>query len=291
MHHLKFIFAFYLSLLVISFSFAQKNKAVISIDNFDKPSKALAQTNWFTYNDNSDGGKSTSANSIVKESANKNQYIQFTYTLDQAKCMWAPYTALSCNINSNVMPTGMKAISYQFKGNAHTLILKTANIKDYCYYNISIPASTIWTTVSIPISELRQPSWGQKVSLDINTFAGLSWQVSGNTNDTGMISIDAINLLYNSKPAINVKPVVQKSMLNSDVTGIDNFDQASTALGQSNWFTFTDNSYGGRSTGANTIVKESTGNNQYMQFTYTLDQAKCIWSPFSALSCNITSYA
>jgi predicted alpha/beta superfamily hydrolase len=216
MYYTKSLFTFYLSILTVLLSYAQKknitNNDVVCFDNFEHTSQASTPVNWFTYNDNTLSGKSTGTNQIIKDSASQNQYIQFTYTLDQAKCKWAPYAALSSTIASDVLPNGMQAISYRFKGNAHMLVVKTSNIKDYCYYNIDIPASAVWTMVTIPISELRQPSWGTQVNLDIHTFEGLSWQITGKTQDTGTVSVDDVNLLYSPQLVLNPKPIAPKPL-------------------------------------------------------------------------------
>lgn len=83
-------------------------------------------------------------------------------------------------------------VSYFFKGPAHQIRIETGEVTDFCYYSISIPASGDWERITVPFEKLSQPSWGTKVPFDISSVKGISWQISGNDNDSSTIMIDDI---------------------------------------------------------------------------------------------------
>jgi len=180
-----------------------QNKKDLVIDRFSKNNfKTLTKGDWFSFTDKGDGGESTIVTKYEKDGQG-NQFYGFTYTLQKGHYPWVPFAAMACHVSGKQMPAGVQAISYQFKGNEHSFILHSDNVKDFAFYQKVIPASKEWTTVIIPLTSLRQPKWGKKVSFNEQEMNALCWQVIGTSNDSGKVAIDDVQLLYTPQHVIN----------------------------------------------------------------------------------------
>lgn len=174
----------------------EQNKKEVWIDRFDKAnSKTLANGDWYTFSDKTNGGESTIVTDYKKD-ASGNQFLEFSYLLQKGKCQWTPYATMACNVSGKQIPSGIQAIAYEFKGSEHSFIFNSDNIKDYAYYQKLIPASQEWRTVIIYIEAVNQPYWGQKNSFNLEELSALSWQVNGQSGDSGKVAIDNVRLLY-----------------------------------------------------------------------------------------------
>jgi predicted alpha/beta superfamily hydrolase len=180
-----------------------QSKEDVLIDRFDKAnSRTLTKGAWYTYTDKPDGGESTIKTLYEKDSSG-NQFYGFNYQLQKGRLPWNPLAAVACHISGKKIPSGVQAIAYEFKGNEHLFIFRSDNIKDYAFHQKHIPASKEWTTVIIPIAALSQPDWGGKVTFSEADLNGFSWQVGGQSNDSGKVAIDNVRLLYTPQHVIS----------------------------------------------------------------------------------------
>ncbi|MDB5256885.1 MAG: family metalloprotease protein [Chitinophagaceae bacterium] len=168
------------------------------IDQFNEANnKTLLNENWFTFNDQPDKGASKIHQDYFKDPLRKDQVILFSYTLEKDKCKWNPYTALACSLSTRQLDlTGLEGFAYEFKGKSHSFMFRTSDVKDFAFYQITIPESKEWTTVMIPFTTLTQPTWGATALFDKQNSHSLAWLVQSNNNDSGMVQLDNIRMVY-----------------------------------------------------------------------------------------------
>ena len=213
------------------FLFAQSKKkdalpkvtsSEIWIDRFDASSeKSILGTYWFIFTDNATEGKSRISPNDIKEayqttsSGNNTGSLKFNYTLDKGNYKWDPYVGIGISIVDSNVSVGLdniKGVAYKYKGNRHTLSYCLNSVSDYAHYQRVVPESENWKTIIIPISELRQPSWGKKVEFNLSLIKALQWTISGKTGDTGTLCIDNIRLLRKLPKAENIVEPEKKSV-------------------------------------------------------------------------------
>lgn len=188
------------------FAQSQNQKPTVVIDDFKKVnSMTVNRTAWYTFSDKGNNGKSEITMSYQKDSQLKKQVLQFKYKLDQGAWKYSPYTAVACSLTAKQIPSGVTAVSYEFKGAAHSFMYRSNQIKDYAYYQKLVPASTEWTTVTIPMSALEQPNWGVHQAFSEAGLNALAWQVVGSTKDSGEVSISNVRFLYTPQITFNNK--------------------------------------------------------------------------------------
>ncbi len=202
------------SLLIVSSTLATAQTpkdGVLWFDKFDQDNfKSLVKGNWFTYSDSSNGGGSSVHKNYYKDKQKKSRVLKFSYTLQQGGWKYDPYAALSCSVSAKEIPPGAQALAYEYKGKSHSCIYGTDNVKDYAFYQKRVPESTEWISVVIPFSELRQPTWGAKAKFKPEEINVLSWQVGGQSGDTGSFAVENVRFLYTP----------QKSTVSSSVEDI-----------------------------------------------------------------------
>lgn len=178
-------------------SYAQNAKPMVVIDNFQKVnSMTINKSVWKTFSDIDNSGGSVIKFSYQKENKSKDINLNVQYKLEQGNWQWTPYAAITCGLTAKQIPSGIQAIAYEFKGSSHNIVFRCDNIKDYAFYEKKIPSTQAWTTVTIPISELSQPSWGARKSFSEIDLNSLAWQVIGQSGDSGTFSIDNVRFLY-----------------------------------------------------------------------------------------------
>ena len=74
---------------------------------------------------------------------------------------------------------GVQTIAYEFIVAQRSFVYRSNKV---------ISASKEWETIVIPLSELEQPDWGNKMAFDVSDMNALSWQVSGMNNDSGSVA-------------------------------------------------------------------------------------------------------
>jgi endo-1,4-beta-D-glucanase Y len=115
------------------------------------------------------------------------------YTLNQGGNENEPYVALGLDAvnNGTTGSTGYNfsgctgGFAYSYKGEAHNFKAQLKTIEDYAYHYMEIvPASATWKTVTVPISELVQPSWTKtKVTFSLSAINAFSWELKGDAKN------------------------------------------------------------------------------------------------------------
>ncbi|HWZ21935.1 MAG TPA: polysaccharide deacetylase family protein [Cytophagaceae bacterium] len=209
---IPFFVALFLLVTTATFSQDKKTKPLpiitsseIWIDRFDNPTgKALTGGNWYMFTDNPNLAKSKVFPEALKQayknipSRNNDNAFEYRYALDKGDYKWEPYVGVGVTFvdsNTTVNLENIKGIAYDYIGSRHTLVYALASVKDYAHYQKITPGSDEWKTIIIPISELKQPSWGKPVEFSPEIIQALQWTISGKTGDTGRLCIDNIRLL------------------------------------------------------------------------------------------------
>ncbi len=160
---------------------------------------------WYVTTDSTKGGKSRIT--ISKDSAKKIQLTgkgyQSNYSFEMGYYLlkgnsFKPFVLCGFKLFSKGSDlfdlSNYEGISYFFKGPAHSIRIETSLVEDFCYHSCAVDSSDNWQKVVIPFSKLKQESWGKQMSFDSTAVKGISWQISGDDNDSSKIMIDNIAL-------------------------------------------------------------------------------------------------
>jgi endoglucanase len=170
---------------------------------------------WYTYNDNSNGGKSTVqpyplfsfTTGGASGSANA---IKVSYTIDKGSLTYPGFVGVGCYLNSDQTKltdlSNASSISFYYKGSSSRFRIETSDITDYDFFGKVIPASSSWTRITVKFSDLTR-EWGVG-TINLAHVTKISWQVQG-PNGSGEIWLDSITIdgiktqikqyLYNKK--------------------------------------------------------------------------------------------
>jgi len=116
-----------------------------------------------------------------------------SYTLNQGNYKYDPFVGLGLDARNNGKSgaagyslANCTGFSYQYKGSAHKFKVRTTDITEGTgedhYKIITAPSTSAWTTATVPVAELEQPSWVSKDNL--KTFssakiAAFAWELVG----------------------------------------------------------------------------------------------------------------
>jgi len=169
------------------------------IDDFeDHDDQPLVGSSWYHYDDQSEGGLSTQSVKFDEPGdtslgASPLGALLFTFSFDQAELGYEPYVGVGVDIRSGGQALDLSnytALRYRYRGAAHVVRLETSDVDDYDYHGLKLPASTVWTTVEIPLALLAQEGWGAEVDLNPAHAVGVSFHLRGVTGQTGTLSLD-----------------------------------------------------------------------------------------------------
>lgn len=175
---------------------------------------------WYTYNDSSNGGKSTvlpaaATFAMTTGGCNSTKCVGITYTINKGTLTYPGFVGVGSSLSTVdctvVDLSKAKSISFYFKGNACTFRLETSDVTGgYPYQAKVVDSSTAWKRVTVLLSDLHQENGGTS-PLNAALATKLSWQVQG-PDGSGSISIDSITIdgidLLNTK----VRRVADKNM-------------------------------------------------------------------------------
>ena len=163
----------------------------------------VAQTTgtWYAYTDQEPGGLSTITNDydnslpgyivVVPGSKDPSNGTKGFVALNgivwnQGKYEYAPFVALGLNLDADTAKgvdlSACPAISYRYKGSAHTLKVQDGQVEDYGYHQANFEDATAWTTVVIDWDQIMQPSWAVPVDLNKKNIKKMAWEVIGYKN-------------------------------------------------------------------------------------------------------------
>lgn len=172
------------------------------IDDFtDGNSRANNKEYWYIFTDVKDKGKSTVSNTlsgssyeiVIDDGSGNNAASIQDFTLDQGLNKNDPYVALGLNTAGNgssyLLKNCKDGFSYRYKGVPHRFRANLSTVMDYNYHFKTIPAATSWTKVVVLPSELKQESWGEKVTFNSAYIEAFVWEVK-KTPTSGTLWID-----------------------------------------------------------------------------------------------------
>lgn len=184
---------------------AQQAPTVLIEDFEDGNTQNVLGGYWYSFNDNNDGGKSR----LLQANWQKEGFVttggyesagmlRVDVVLEKASYQWSPYYSLATNINKTTAlnPAAFAGISYWHKGVAHKFLVQTNEITDYDFYQLRVPASDVWTLVTIDFSMLNQEGWGKKIPLNMNNPIKLVWTLN---ETSGNFQIDNIRFVKEIK--------------------------------------------------------------------------------------------
>jgi len=198
--------------------------AGLQIDKLDKAaSESVADRNfartwepWYVFTDKGDKGASTIKNTTFKnitynkttkqceEITDYNVVMQDgsdwvvkidQYTLDKGQFEYEPYVTIGLDAVNNGSGYNLSnctgGFKYKYKGAKHNFKTISTKVTDYNYHQMQVPtATTSWTDVEVPPSELAQESWGISVPFKLNEIEAFSWEVKGGLSaTTGSLAI------------------------------------------------------------------------------------------------------
>jgi len=175
-------------------------KTVVDIDDVEDVDEVLKTTGtWYAYTDKEPGGKSSILNvydnklgGFVVSFAGSEDPTNGTkgfvglkgMTWDQGAYTEAPFVALGLNTNADTSKgidlSACSAISYRYKGSAHTFKVQDGSVTDYAYHAHASGNALTWTTVTIPLEDILQPNWTMDPKdLDWANIKKMAWEVIG----------------------------------------------------------------------------------------------------------------
>jgi len=183
---------------------AQQSPSVLIEDFEDGNTSNSLGGYWYTFNDNQSGGKSRISQqpwqkAFVTTGGHESQgMLQADVTLEKAAYQWSPYYAFGTSVakTASLNPSSFAGISYWHKGVAHKFLVDIPDITDYDNYQIRVPASDVWTLVTIDFSMLTQEGWGKKVPFNPNNSIKLVWNLN---EKAGSFEIDDIRFVKEIK--------------------------------------------------------------------------------------------
>ena len=161
----------------------------------------LRRLYWYIFTDVKDKGKSTVSNTlsgssyeiVIDDGSGNNAASIQDFTLDQGLNKNDPYVALGLNTAGNgssyLLKNCKDGFSYRYKGVPHRFRANLSTVMDYNYHFKTIPAATSWTKVVVLPSELKQESWGEKVTFNSAYIEAFVWEVK-KTPTSGTLWID-----------------------------------------------------------------------------------------------------
>ena len=180
---------------------AQQSPSLLIDDFEDANTQNTLGGYWYSFSDNAQGGKSH----VKQQCWQKDAFVttggyesmgmfHVDVVLDKGAYQWNPYYAFATSINktATVNPSAFAGISYWHKGVAHKVRVETSEVTDYDFYSMPVPASNVWTLVTIDFSMLNQEGWGKKIGLNLDNSIKLVWNLDATS---GSFEIDNIRFV------------------------------------------------------------------------------------------------
>lgn len=178
----------------------EPSKVILVLDDVEDADEILkTEGTWYAYTESEVGGLSTITNTF--DATLPGYVVSLTGTTDPSNgtlgfvglngIVWnqgtyaeAPFVALGLNTMADTS-TGLDmsacgAITYRYKGSAHTIKIQDGSVTDYAYHQKNFPDATEWTAVVLPWASLKQPSWTKDPKeLNKQAIKKMAWEVIG----------------------------------------------------------------------------------------------------------------
>jgi endoglucanase len=173
---------------------------VVDIDDVEDLNEVLKTTGtWYAYNDSVPGGLSKFAN--VYDPALPGYVVVFPGTDDPTNGTAGfvglkgivinpgtyeerPFVAIGLNTNADttlgIDLSQCSALSYRYKGAAHSFKIQDGSVEDYDYHYVKASASPdAWKTATYKLEEFTQDGWGVPKDLNYASIKKMAWEVLG----------------------------------------------------------------------------------------------------------------
>ncbi|WP_086001506.1 cellulase family glycosylhydrolase [Plesiocystis pacifica] len=158
---------------------------------------------WYVYDDQGNGGGSVvevprvgDAMKMEGEGFESERSLEAGYRLDQGNLSYPPFVGIGNALEGPHRDLrAFAALEYSYRGGAHEVRIETANVTEYDFHAMQVPASSTWRTVTLDFALFRQGGWGPKVPMELEDTQALGWQVRGKTGDEGAFELDDVRLL------------------------------------------------------------------------------------------------
>lgn len=178
----------------------EPSKVILVLDDVEDADEILkTEGTWYAYTESEVGGLSTITNTF--DATLPGYVVSLTGTTDPSNgtlgfvglngIVWnqgtyaeAPFVALGLNTMADTS-TGLDmsacgAITYRYKGSAHTIKVQDGSVTDYAYHSKDFLDAAEWTTVMVPWASLKQPSWTKDPKeLNKQAIKKMAWEVIG----------------------------------------------------------------------------------------------------------------
>jgi hypothetical protein len=164
------------------------------------------RTCWWTYSDKDLKGNSQviPTNSTVDNpflpapggAQNSAYAARFSYKLDKGNYEYDAYAGIGFHLDqvSGMDISSSTGIRFYFKGSKARIRISSTNIADYGCWGYDIAASPEWKLINLSWSQFNQPQWAVQVPFDRTSVKFISFEVNGQTGDTGTVWVDDIHL-------------------------------------------------------------------------------------------------
>jgi len=129
---------------------------------------------WETFDDAPDGGTSSIVMSESDGAINISGTVTSVYDFGYVGLMAFPDETEMENLKK------MASISFKVKGDgrSYRIVLPTSNVTDYGYYTATFTATSAEKTVTLNITDFRQPTWAKSVALNLNLLERIQLQTA-----------------------------------------------------------------------------------------------------------------
>lgn len=181
------------------------------ISNSEHEELTLLNTQWYSYNDNGNGGASTvtplggeteeeafvmtAGGADDSYNASKINFVLDKGTLSQDQSPFVGMGFSTTTDDTGLDLSGSDGVSFYHKGAACEFkVPLEGNIEQYNFYSISVPSHNEWTKVTVLWPNLEQsPYWGVQVPWDASKINKMQWQISGESG-SGELWIDEVSV-------------------------------------------------------------------------------------------------
>jgi len=183
------------------------------VDDFeDGDELPLIPGSWYGYADVDNGGLSTlgftgaAAGAVAMNGTGfqSQKSLEVSYQFERGTSTIDPYVGFGASIGSDAAPydlTNYAGISYTYLGGAHRVQVQVSDITDYDHFGMSLPASPVWKTVTLPFETFAQEGWGAKAPFELSHVKNIVFAMKGSTGAVGALKIDNLVVTRAAGPA------------------------------------------------------------------------------------------
>ncbi|HEU5077324.1 MAG TPA: CIA30 family protein [Polyangiaceae bacterium] len=211
------------------------------IDDFEDGDVANALGgSWYSYSDVDNGGGSVvefprnDAGEVIMagEGFESEHSLKVEFSFEQGELTYEPYIGFGASVGSATAPLDLSAyamLQYTYRGAKHSVRLETADVTDYDYHGVLVPASSTWKTMELAFPLFTQENWGEPVVFDPTRVVGVSYHIRGTTGETGSLEVDNLGVVEQSgepEPDMEIQEPAPPTLVTLESISIDNPLQA-----------------------------------------------------------------